>query len=95
MKQIIFCLVSLSLLGVVGCSTVKVKPVVEKPVEQTYGRGLYAWSDAGYYISNLSVAEKKIEGCDKPVLVTDLSESAMDSNAEIQVESINIPCEQS
>ena len=57
----------------------------------TYERGKYYKTQQGYYISNLQPKPKKDEGCDRSIIVADLSEP---NNAEekISVTEIQMTC---
>lgn len=87
-------LVSFSSLLLGACSLMQNKAVIEIPdnKQNTFGHGIYSWSDEGYFISDLSLPKQKTlmaSGCDKPLLVADLSEPVKEGDA---VKSINVPC---
>jgi hypothetical protein len=58
-----------------------------------FERGVYFRSKHGYMISNLSAPKKRIDGCDKPILVTNLT-SPINGNEGIQVTEINVLCDE-
>jgi len=64
--------------------------LVRKNAAVGYERGYFAWSDDGYYISNLTPEPIQPEGCDKPVLVSDLS--VPKSGQTLPVESVDLGC---
>lgn len=64
--------------------------VSETPV---FERGKYFQSGQGYYVSNLSPVKKKIEGCDSPILTTDLSVSRKQGEL-MPIDIVLIQCEE-
>lgn len=74
---------------------VVVEVVQEEPVVSdvpVFERGRYYKTGEGYYISNLTPARQKIEGCDRPVLTADLTAPRND-DGEIRVTEVDIACE--
>ena len=65
-------------------------PISTEPAEPVYGRGLFIKTEQGYYISNLTA---EIEGCYRPILVSDLTR-VPDDNKDITVSEIQISCEE-
>ena len=57
-----------------------------------FERGLYFKSTEGYYISDLSPVPEKVEGCERPVLIADLSEPLQDG-AKMNVQVVHMSCE--
>jgi hypothetical protein len=67
----------------------KVSVVSDAPV---FERGRFFKTIDGYYISNLTPARLKVEGCDRPILTADLTAPRVD-NEEIQVTEVDMACE--
>lgn len=61
-------------------------------VEPLFERGRYYRTEDGYYISNLTPAPRKVDGCDQPVLTAGLTAPRSDEG-QIQVTKIDIECE--
>lgn len=57
----------------------------------TYERGRYYRTEDGYFISNLTSAPQISEGCDNPILVTDLSKPAQDQKRHVRL--VEVSCE--
>ncbi len=57
----------------------------------SFTRGVFIPTDSGYYISNLSSEPVKVEGCDQPVLVADLSQPR--STEVREVSTVMVDCE--
>jgi len=68
--------------------------VVEAPpsLSPVFERGRYFKSAEGYFISDLSPAPEKVEGCERPVLTADLSEPLQDG-AKMYVQVVKMSCE--
>ena len=83
------------LLAVTGCSTLGSNQqdasytVIEKPA---YQRGSYFKTSSGYYISNLTPAPVKADGCDMPILTADLSAPRSD-DGDIYITEVDVECE--
>lgn len=83
------------LLAVTGCSTLGSNQqdvdytVIEKPA---YQRGSYFKTSNGYYISNLTPAPVKAEGCDMPILTADLS-APRSEDGDIFITEVDVECE--
>lgn len=58
-----------------------------------FERGKYYQTGQGYYISNLSQDKQKIEGCDSPILTTDLS-VARDHGEIMAIDTMQMQCEE-
>ena len=83
------------LLAVSGCSAFGRNPqeieyaVIKKPA---YQRGSYFKTSSGYYISNLTPAPVKPEGCDTPILTADLS-APRSEDGDIYITEVDVECE--
>lgn len=62
----------------------------EKLEKRVYARGEYYEQD-GYYISNLSPVPVKADGCDMPVLTSDLSQPRKEG--DMAVSSVKVGCQ--
>ena len=62
----------------------------QKKLEYIYAPGKYIPHE-GYYISNLSPTPQKAEGCDSPLLTTDLSKPR--SEGQVTVSGVNVECQ--
>ena len=74
----------------VAAEIVTEQPIVS--VEPLFERGRYYRTKDGYYISNLTPAPQKVDGCDRPVLTADLTAPRGDGG-QIQVTEVDIECE--
>jgi len=79
-------------------STVVIEEIIvqqdDQLVSQTpvYKRGRYYNTGQGYYVSNLSPEEEKIDGCDTPILTADLS-APRKQNELMSIDTVQIQCE--
>lgn len=74
---------------------VAVEVVTEQSIvsdEPLFERGRYYRTKDGYYISNLTPAPQKVDGCDRPVLTADLTAPRGDEG-QIQVTEVDMECE--
>ncbi|MCG8612258.1 MAG: hypothetical protein MI864_17180 [Pseudomonadales bacterium] len=76
------------------------EPIVSNAVKEqsivsdipVFERGRYYRTGDGYFISNLTPALQKADGCDRPILTTDLTEPQIEDD-HIQVTEVYIVCE--
>jgi len=72
--------------------------VIEREIESTvstefiFKRGRYYKTDAGYYISNLTPKPQKAIGCDRPVLIADLTGS-LPAADKMKVTEVQMECD--